>query len=114
MKSWALSVLAVTFLSGASTGYLVGQKHQPDEPHPTWLDQNIRQLERDGVTDEKLLEEARVVYREYHKNILAMKSSVSELLRPQLDAIADDAVFRINRIREKAGVTGEPDRDDRK
>jgi len=113
MKSWVLSVLAVTFLSGASTGYLVGQKHQPDEPHPTWIDQNIRQLERDGVSEEKFLEEARVVYREYHRNILAMKSTVNELLRLQLEAIANDATLRINRIREQAGVTG-ADQDDRK
>ena len=107
MKSWIISVLAVTFLSGASTGYLVGQKNAASETQPTWLDQNIEQLRRDGVTDEALLEEAREVYREYHRSILAMRNLVNELMRDRLQAISDEAEFRINAITEQGGVSAD-------
>lgn len=98
MKGWVMTALLVTFLSGTSTGFLVGRNTVPTPEQPTWIDGAVATLAERGVTDPAALEKARGVYEEFEKKVLSMKSRVLKLLKDQLTALENDAERQIREI----------------
>lgn len=103
MKGWILGALTVTFFAGMSTGVLIGQKTAPDPTPKDWVQGCVDQLEASGVTDPADLQAARKVYENYRARVLAFRMKVDELLRDQLQQLADEAEQEIRAIRAKYG-----------
>ena len=93
MKGWITAALLVTFLSGGTTGYLLGQRPEPLAPE----DPYILQLRQHGVT-ESGIEQAKVILAEREKRIRDLKDKVLMLLSDQIGEINAEATERIQRI----------------
>ena len=97
MKGWITTVLAVTFLSGASTGYLAGTSATP-KAQPTPADQYVEQARQTGVVKQADLDEIRAIYQEWEERVRAQKDQVGSLLRDQLNALDKEYSQRVQRI----------------
>jgi hypothetical protein len=97
MKGWIAAVLAVTFLSGTSTGYLLGCKAER-EAVPTNADRYVEQLERFGVTKQEDLDKARAIYEEWEDRVRAQVAQVRPLLKDPLEALDKEYSRQIQEI----------------
>jgi len=85
MRTFMLGTLVMTFLSGATSGYLIGNT-TAEAPAPlTWIDQDVQALEK-RVPDisAKDLADARLIYEDHDRRIMKMKSEAESLLGDQL------------------------------
>jgi hypothetical protein len=94
----------VTFLSGTSTGFLVGRSSAPPPVQKTWIDGAIDQLQAKGVTEKADLDRARKVYEEFQGQVMKLKGKVHGLFRDQLTALENDAERRIQEIIDSASA----------
>jgi hypothetical protein len=104
-----MTALVVTFLSGASSGFVAGRASAPDPVKPTWVDQRVEDLRRAGVDDAKDLELGREIYLHFQQQVMALKGEVTKLFQDRIRALQEDAE---RQIREKilsrySGVNGE-------
>ena len=100
MKGWITAVLAVTFLSGTSTGYLIGKSATP-EATLSYADRYVEQARQAGVTKQEDLDQMRAIYEEWEARVRAQKDHVKTLLSDQLDALDKDLSQRAQRILDK-------------
>ena len=97
MKGWITAVLAVTFLSGTSTGYLICSKAVPDAP-PTRADRYVEQARQVGVTKPADLERIRAFYEEWEEHVRAQRDQVMKLLGDQLAALNREYSQKVQEI----------------
>jgi lysozyme family protein len=97
-----MTALLVTFLSGTSTGFLVGRNSTPPPVQKTWIDGAIDQLREKGVTKEADLENARSIYENFQGQVMELKGRVNELFRDRLTALENDAERQIQEIMDSA------------
>jgi len=98
MKGWISAVMAVTFLSGASTGYLLAPT--PPPAPKTWIDGAIEQLRQEGVPEAGLAE-AREVYEGFEAKVLEIKKNVETIIGGRLEFARKEAERRIQEIRTR-------------
>lgn len=105
MRDWIALTLAVVFLSGGTTGYLLGQAGQEVEVTRTWKDGYLEQLENTvpGITAEDL-SRARKIIDTYEERVLSLKSGVERLLRDQLDVVAMESERELEAIIDSYGA----------
>ena len=97
MKGWITVALVVTFLSGTSTGFLLGRSSSTTE-RPTWKDRYVEQLKRVGVTDQEALDRAREILDEYETKAQAVKSQLPKELQDKLRELGEEAKNQIQEI----------------
>ena len=110
MRGWMMTALVVTFLSGASSGFVAGRASAPEPVEKTWIDGAIEQLRREGVTAEADLAEARKIYEGFQERVMALKGRVNELFQDNLRAFELDAEEKIRDLRNRATVLPDGDR----
>ena len=93
MKGWITAALLVTFLSGGTTGYLLGHRPEPLAPE----DPYIMQLRQHGVS-EAGIEEAKEILAERESRIRDLKDKVMTLLSDQIGEINAQATEQIQRL----------------
>ena len=104
MRGWILTTIAVTFLSGASTGFLLGRsdpepKAQNGPGRVQWKEKYIEALrERSGVTREDDLDRARAILDDYDSRVQALKSRLPEEIREEIRKLGEEATEQIRRI----------------
>ena len=98
MRGWITTALVVTFLSGASTGFVTGRASAPEPDKPTWIDQHVEDVRRAGVANDEDLEEARRIYERFRDRVKALKGEVEHLFKERLTALATDAEVQIQEI----------------
>jgi len=101
MGGWIATALVVTFLSGASSGFMAGRVSAPEPPKRTLVDNLVEDVRRAGVDREEDLAEARRIYERFQVRINALKGEVEHLFRARLTAIATDAEGQIREIRDR-------------
>jgi hypothetical protein len=106
------TALVVTFLSGASTGFVTGRASAPEPEKLTWIDQHVEDVRRAGVTDEDDLAKARAIYERFQERVKAMKVEVERMFDARLTAFATDAEWQIQEIvdRHVAPPVGEKEK----
>ena len=101
MRGWITTALVVTFLSGASSGFMAGRASAPELRKLTLVDNLVEDLRRAGVDQEKDIEEARRIYERFQERINALKGEVEHLFADRLTAIVTDAEGQIREIRDR-------------
>ena len=103
MKTFMLGTLIMTFLSGVTSGYLVGNTTADPATPPTWIDQYIEmhQAKVPGISEQDLAD-ARKIYEEYDERVKDLKSEAEALLRDQLLAIQKQTEKEILAITDSA------------
>ena len=100
MRAFMLGTLIMTFLSGATSGYLIG--HTP--PPLTWIDQDVLKLERDvpeiSAAD---LAKARTIYEDHERRILEFKAEAKNLLGDQILRVEMQSEQKIRAIMDSYG-----------
>jgi len=94
MRGWIMTTLVVTFLSGATSGYVVGLA-VPEPPKKTWVDHRVEDLERAGVTREEDLAKGREIYENFQQQVMALKGEVMKLFEGRIRALGEDAERQI-------------------
>lgn len=98
MKGWITVALAVTFLSGASTGFLLGRS-QTDPERLDWKDKYLETLEgKFGVTGAEDLDRVRAILDTYDKQVQALKVQLPKHLRDEIWQIGKQAEAEIQGI----------------
>ena len=95
MRAFMLGTLIMTFLSGATSGYLIG--HTP--PPPTRADQYLKLLQQrhpDISADD--LAKARKIIEDHDERVLEMKSEVQDLLKDQLAWLENNSQKKMDAI----------------
>ena len=98
MRGWITTALVVTFLSGASSGFMAGRVSAPEPGTQTWIDQHLEDVRRAGVDGEEDLREARKIYERFRDRVKALKGEVEHLFKDRLTALATDAEGQIQEI----------------
>ena len=98
MRWWITTVMLVTFLSGGTSGFVIGRASAPEPKEPTAVDRLVDELERAGVTREADLAKAREIYGRWLERVRALKGEVEKLFEARLTALAMDAEGQIQEI----------------
>jgi hypothetical protein len=95
-----IGTLIMTFLSGATSGFLVGKTTA--EAPPTPVEEFLLKIQRDypDVTPEDLAE-AKKIYEEYDRRVLELTDQAKDLLRDQLDWVKNHSQKKVDAILEK-------------
>jgi hypothetical protein len=100
MRAAMLGTIIMTFLSGATSGYLIG--HTP--PPPTWIDQDVLTLEQKvpeiSAAD---LAKARTIYEDHERRIMELKSEAEDLLGDQILRVKMQSKKKILAIMDSYG-----------
>jgi hypothetical protein len=100
MRTLMLGTLLVTFLSGTTTGILIGNS-TAEAPKPlTWIDQDLQVMSRTtpGISPEDLVR-AREIYEDHWQRIRALKVEAEAILGDQLLAVQNQTKKKIEGIR---------------
>jgi len=97
MRGWIATALVVTFLSGASTGFVTGRASAPEPEQWTWIDAQIEVMKGKGV-EKPDLELARSIYVRFDERVKALKAEASKLFGDRLTALEQDATSQIQDI----------------
>jgi hypothetical protein len=92
-----MAALVITFLSGASSGILIGRSLTPPGK-PTWKDKYIENVKRAGVTEEADLERVRELLDKYDARVQEVKSQLPTHLREQISETAQEIQGEIQAI----------------
>ena len=97
MRAFMLGTLIMTFLSGATSGFLVG-KSTADAP-PTPAEQFVLQVQRDypDITPEDLAE-AKRIYEDHERRLLELTDRAKDLLQDQIDWTTNHSNKKIGAI----------------
>ena len=106
MKGWMIAALVITFLSGTSTGILIGRSITPPDK-PTWKDKYIDQVrERGGVTEKEDLDRVREILDEFDVRLQEIKRQIPDDLRVRIAGLGAEYQKRIEAIIAKYGGSG--------
>ncbi len=99
MRTFMLATLVMTFLSGVTSGYLVGNTTAGPATPQTWIDTyiEIHRAKVPGISEQDLAD-ARRIYEEYDERVKALKSEADALLRDQLLAMQKQTERKIDAI----------------
>ncbi len=99
MRTFMLGTILMTFLSGVTSGYLVGNTTAEALSPPTWIDQYVGELERriPEISDDDLAL-AREIVEDHEKQIMELKAEIRALLGDQLRAVEKKNEKRIQAI----------------
>jgi hypothetical protein len=96
-----LATLIMTFLSGATSGYLIGNKTAEAPAPPTWIDGYLQALEKMvPEISAKDLADARAIYEDHDRRVMKMKSEAESLLGDQLRWLENHTKQKIDTIIE--------------
>ena len=88
MRTFMLGTILMTFLSGVTSGYLIGNTTAEARPPMTWIDQYLDVLQSktpDITTDD--LDRVRSIIEDHERRIMDLKSEARALLGDQLRAV---------------------------
>jgi hypothetical protein len=99
MRTFMFATLVMTFLSGATSGYLVGNT-TAEAPAPlTWIDRDLQALEKMAPEiSAKDLADARLIYEDHDRRVINMKSEAESLLGDQLRWLQNHTKQKIDTI----------------
>jgi len=100
MRGWITTALVVTFLSGASSGFVAGRASAPETQKWTWIDAQIEVMKDRGVGKPDL-DDARQIYGRFDKRVKALKAEVNDLFGDRLTALEQDTTSQIQDILDR-------------
>ena len=110
MKGWMITALVITFLSGTSTGILIGRSVTPPEK-PTWKDKYIEAVrEEGGVTEKEDLDQVREILDEFDVGLQELKRQIPNDLRERIAEHGAKYQKRVEAIIAKYGKPGQGSR----